>query len=268
VLRRKPFGAQRLARFTRSLDAFVTISREIDAELAACGVGPERRAFVPNGVDTRRYSPASPEERRALRVRLELPEGPIAVYTGRLVPEKRADSLIRLWPAVRAACPTATLLLLGEGPQATAWRALAGAGVLFRGKVDNVEEYLRACDLFVLPSLVEGLSNAQLEAMAAGLPALVTDVGGAGDLIAHGESGWLVPPDDAPALEAALLRLLGDERLRARLAAAGRDRVLRDYTLEEAARRLRDLYARLATARERREARPAAPLADPKRRRS
>jgi glycosyltransferase involved in cell wall biosynthesis len=146
---------------------------------------------------------------------------------------------------VRAAHPDALLLLLGVGEEEEALKQAAGDGVRFAGRIEEVAPYLQASELFVLPSATEGLSNAQLEAMAAGVPALVTEVGGASDLIQHGQSGWLIPPDDLPALRAALLTLLGDEGLRARLGAQGRERVAGDYALPVIADRLRALYRRL-----------------------
>ncbi len=241
-LKQKSSGEGRMALFRKQVDAFIVISQEIDAELAAAGVPPERRVFLPNGVDTGHFAPA---DKQALRSELSLPDAPTVVFTGRLAAEKRVDQLIALWPAVRAAHAGAVLLIVGAGQELALKRA-AGEGVQFMGQVDDVAPYLKAADLFVLPSSTEGLSNALLEAMAIGLPAVATAVGGTTDLITHGENGLLVPPDSPPALQEALLALLADEARRADMGRRGRERVIRDYALPATAGRLRNLYNRLA----------------------
>ncbi len=246
-LKRKAFGMTRIATFRQHVDAFVAISREIDSELQEIGIPPERRLFIPNGVDAERFAPLSPADKRALRASLNLPEGPVVIFIGRLDPEKRVNHLITSWPAVRAAHPNATLLLIGAGSQGAKLREMAGEGVTFLGLLDDVAPYLKASDLFVLPSATEGLSNALLEAMVSSLPVVATAVGGATDLITDRENGWLIPPDDVPALQTAVLTLLGDAERRAGLGRQARERIARDYALPNVAGRLYDLYDRLAT---------------------
>lgn len=244
-IKNRPGATLRLALLRHSVDAFIAISREIDAELAEIGIPPERRPFIPNGVDTERFAPPGPETRHTRRAALGLPDGPVALFAGRLVAEKRVDHLLDLWPGVRAVHPEALLLVLGTGEEEARLRRAAGAGVRFAGEVADVAPYLQAADLFLLPSASEGLSNALLEAMAAGLPAVATAVGGAPDLITHGENGWLVPPSDPEALRSAILALLGDPDRRARLGRRARERVECQYALPVVAGRLRALYDRL-----------------------
>lgn len=246
-VRRKPFGEHRLRTIVRQVDAFVVISREIDRELAELGVPTSARVHIPNGVDTARYRPLAANEKESLRSRLGLTSGPLAVFTGRLVVEKRLDVLIGVWPEVRAAHPDAQLLLVGAGPEEKSLRAAAGAGIAFVGRQDDVAPYLQAADVFVLPSAAEGLSVALLEAMAAGLVPIVTNVGGAADVIEQGRNGWLIPPDDAAALRTALVRWLGDAAGRRAMAEQARQRVTTEFALPVMAARLRDLYARLTT---------------------
>jgi glycosyltransferase involved in cell wall biosynthesis len=256
-LRRKRFGVRRAAALARGIDRFVAISSEIDAELAALGVAPERRCLIPNGVDSERFRPATPLERAALRRRLGLRDHPIAVYAGRLVPEKHVDDLLAAWARIRSG-RAAELLVLGTGPCEADLRRAAPAGVRFLGDVGDVASHLRAADAFVLPSSTEGLSNAMLEAMAAGLAVVATSVGGALDLIEDGRTGRLVAPCDPTALASALDAVLADSALRRRLGAAARERVIAAYSLPVAADRLLHLYRELATARR---ARPVPTLA-------
>lgn len=244
-LQQKSSGEGRMALFRKQVNAFIVISQEIDAELAAAGVPPERRVFLPNGVDTGHFAPAN---KQAARSKLGLPGAPIVVFTGRLAAEKRVDQLIALWPVVRAAHAEATLLIIGTGEQELVLKRAAGEGVQFVGQVDDVAPYLKAADLFVLPSSTEGLSNALLEAMATGLPVVATSVGGTTDLITHGENGLLVPPDSPPALQEALLTLLADEARRSDMGRRGRDQVIHDYALPTIVGRLYNLYRQLAAA--------------------
>ena len=250
-LRHKPFGAQRAAALARGIDRFVSISGEIDGELDALGVPAARRCAIPNGVDTNRFRPAEPRARAALRARLGLPDAPLAIYAGRLVPEKCVDGLLAAWALVTRTHPDATLAVLGSGPCEPALRRAAPPGVRFLGDVDDVAPHLRAADLFVLPSRTEGLSNALLEAMATGIAVVATAVGGAVDLIEDGENGRLVPADDREALAGALASLLADGALRQQLGARARARVLADYALPVVAERLTGLYRDLGASRRR-----------------
>jgi glycosyltransferase involved in cell wall biosynthesis len=247
-LRRKPFGALRVAGLARGIDRFLAISREIDTELAALGIPSDRRCFLPNGVDTERFQRADDRERAQLRARLAVGSGPLFVYAGRLVPEKRVEDLLSAWAGVRAADPRAELVVLGSGPCEIELRRMAPAGVQFPGDVPDVAPWLRAADVFVLPSRTEGLSNALLEAMAAGLAVVATAVGGAVDLIDDGHSGRLVAPGQPLALRDALVSVAADAALRARLGAAARERVMSGYALPVIADRLVHLYRELAAA--------------------
>lgn len=244
-LQQRLFGRQRLAVFRRHVDTFISISREIDRELAGLDIPASQRRFIPNGVDVERFKPLLPAHRQALRSRLGLAGAPVVLFTGRLEPEKQVQHLVSIWPQVQAAHPGATLLLVGTGSQEGLLKQQAGSGVLFTGPVDDVAPYLQAADLFVLPSATEGLSNALLEALAAGLPAIATSVGGAPDVIDHDRSGWLVPAGHKPALLEAIVTLLADNACRESMGQQGRERVMRDYSLPAVARSLLGLYQQL-----------------------
>ena len=245
-LKRKPLGKKRILSFRKHVDAFITISHEIDEELDELGIDQERRPFIPNGVDTERFKPLPLTAKKTLRKTLNLPDVPIVIFTGRLAAEKRVDQLVALWPQVRAVHPDSLLLVLGTGEEETALKQAAGAGIRFEGRVDNVVPYLQAADLFVLPSATEGLSNALLEALSIGMATVATQVGGAPDVIDHQRSGWLVPPDQPFALQEAIITLLNQPGNCAELGQRGRDYVVRKYSLPVVAERLRTLYERVA----------------------
>ncbi|MBI5828264.1 MAG: glycosyltransferase family 4 protein [Chloroflexi bacterium] len=228
-LRRRALGAQRINALRRNVDAFVTISREIDSELEALGIPAEQRVFIPNGVDTERFAPLPPDKKQAMRAMLGLPaDAPIVIFTGRLAPEKQRDKLV--------------LLIVGTGDELPGLKTLAEAGVRFAGPVENVAQYLQAADMFVLPSLAEGLSVALLEAMAAGLAAVATSVGGTPEVIEHEATGWLAPPGDSAALRDSLITLLNNPDCRIHLGQRARERVIRDYTLSASVVKLRGVY--------------------------
>ena len=117
------------------------------------------------------------------------------------------------------------------------------------GRVDGVADMLNAMDIFVLPTLMEGMSNTLLEALAVGLPVVATRVGGNPEVVAEGECGYLFAPQDVPELVSQLRTLLRDSRLRADFGKAARERALRNFSLEQMLRRYRDLYIDLAMRR-------------------
>lgn len=248
-LKNKIMGNVRLAVFNRLVDLFIPISLEIDKEMELAGIPANKRKPVPNGVDTKRFSPPSGIEHRSLiRKQLNLPiNSKIAIFTGRLAPEKRVDQLVNAWNSIRNEIPAATLLILGTGDLRESLQSIAGEGVIFAGAIDDVSPYLQASDLFVLPSIAEGLSVAMLEAMSCGLPALVTNVGGASDVITHGTNGWLIPPDEPEILVQSLLTLLSNDFLRSNLGNASRKTIENKYSLEAVAQQLLELYTQLAS---------------------
>jgi len=242
-LKRRFLGKTRLKILCREIAAFCVISAVIDGELAAEGVPPKKRIPIPNGVDTGRFAPLAPAQKKALRSRLALPaEARIVIFVGRLAPEKRVDLLTGIWRSVRQAVPRALLLILGSGPEEAGLKQRAGDGILFLGSQPDVTPYLQAADLFVLPSAAEGLSLALLEALACGLPVIATSVGGNPEVIRHLETGWLTPPDDPPALTEAIVTLLEDEKLQSKLRENARAHAVQNYSLVKMADRLLDLY--------------------------
>ncbi len=249
-LKRRPFWKSYFEQLKRSADGFITISHEIDRELESLDVDPAKRVFIPNGVDSSRYVPVSEEHRQTLRAALSLPPfGTIVVYAGRLVAEKRVDSLLKIWHQIQARHSDVHLLILGTGSEESRLRQMSALlkqrGVQFAGQVSDARPYLQAADLFVLPSSTEGLSNSMLEAMSCALPVLATNVGGAPDVIEQDVHGRLIAPDEVDSLRQELETLLADRPRRFRLGAAARGRILSAFSLDSVADRLCALYDRL-----------------------
>jgi len=151
------------------------------------------------------------EPREDLRRRLGFGESFFYLcFAGSLVKRKGVRELVAAFTGIDR--QDIRMLILGDGPEAVSLRAMAegDSRVEFLGFRDNASEYIKASDLFVLPSLYEGLPNAIIEAMAVGTPVLSTYISGIPELIEHGVSGCLVPPSDVDALRSAMVELTGD----------------------------------------------------------
>lgn len=245
-------------RLLRDADAFVAMSRLIRDEMKAAGVPGERIRLLPHGVDTARFRPAAADERAALRARLGLPAGLLAVYTGRLLRGKGLETLVDAVGDPRTPRELHVVLVgSGEGQALDATqdlvrrvgeRGLVGR-VLFAGRSESVEDYLRASDLFVFPSLFEALGISLVEAAACGLPAIASRTGGIVDVVEDGGSGLLVAPGDAPALAGALCALAADAARRARMGAAARAVAERRFDERDVLEGYRSLFRELSSSR-------------------
>ncbi|MFI8961158.1 glycosyltransferase [Streptomyces sp. NPDC053493] len=219
-------------------------------------------SVIHNGVDTVRFSPQPPAGPDAANSAAEGgarvggeaggPPGPVVVCVGRLCRQKGQDVLLAAWPAVLATVPDARLVLVGDGPDAEALRAVAGTwpSVRFAGAVADTAPWYRAADVVVLPSRWEGMALAPLEAMASGRPVVVCDVDGARESLPPGhEEPCLVPSEDPAALAAALGRLLGRPRLRHSLGREAREHVLSRFDVRRTGAAVAELYRELAGVR-------------------
>jgi glycosyltransferase involved in cell wall biosynthesis len=200
--------------------------------------------ILPNGVDAARFRPADAAAKRALRAELGWSrDATVYLYTGRFSPEKRLPWFLDRW--LEAAGESSLAALVGDGPERAAVEEAAARSsgrVLVLPAREDVSALCAAADVFVLPSLSEGLSNALLEAMASGLAPLASRVGGTAETVADGRTGLLFGRDDAEGLKAAVRRLESEGGLAARLGAAARAEVERRYALDRVVDRLETLY--------------------------
>lgn len=223
--------------------AFAAISADIERQWLALGVPPERMVRMASGVDGVHFQPGpSAIENR-------LPPRPRVLFTGRLHPQKNLTTLLEAWPAV-VARTEAHLVLVGGGdwrePLLQRARELGiSEHVHLVGAVGDTAEYLRAADVFVLPSVAEGMSNSLLEAMATALPCLASNIGGNTDLLTQGETGLLLPADDPEAWSEAIRGVLCDRAFATCLGAAARKRIEEEFSLGVVVDRYLELYRRL-----------------------
>lgn len=230
-------GLLRLAsarrRMVRELSAVVAMSRAIYDELIEIGVDPRRIARIPMGVDVHRFRPASQEERSALRRKLGIREMPTLAFVGVVTQRKRPHLLVQGIGKLHAQGIDCQLVLAGPTPEtayADSIRAVAGSlGVSdlvhWTGHVPRIDEVLRAADFFALPSALEGMPAALVEAMACGLPSIATRISGCEDLIDDGVNGTLVEPD-VDIVARSISAYVGSSRLAAEHGAKARARIV------------------------------------------
>lgn len=213
-----PQGSSKKRKFLRrwlslGVTQFTAVSKQIKMWLEE-----DVRVFKPvmqiyNGVD---FSHAqNGGERQGIRQELEMSDSAFLIGTvGRLDPIKDQTGLIDAFARLSKLRPDCHLLIVGDGPERKQLEQLKIDGVHLLGMRNDVAAILKQLDIFVLPSLNEGISNTILEAMAVGLPIVATAVGGTPELIAHEKNGLLVEPRDYPALAQAFARYLNDRDLR------------------------------------------------------
>jgi glycosyltransferase involved in cell wall biosynthesis len=235
----------------RRADRLVAVS-ELQAEWLRGYVSPTPPiAVIPNAIDVERF--AAPVDGSSERRRLGIPAGvPVIVSVGRLVEVKGHDILIDALALCAAARkpPDAHLVLVGAGPEQAALTARVAAAHLvervhFAGLQPDPRPLLAAADLFCLASRSEAMCIAIIEAMGAGLPVVATRVGGNPEVVADGETGRLVPPEDPGALARALGELLAQPDLRRRYGEAGRARARAQFEIHARAERITALLEEL-----------------------
>ena len=239
----------RVAEAIQTLDAVVTVSRAIGD--AADAIARPRRPItvVPNGADAEVFMPRDAAEARK---RLAVPDdGPVIAYVGKLVPRKGVDTLIEAMGILAARSAGAPrLVMAGIGGLREPLEQLAAElgvadRIIWLGKVphDEVGWVMSAGDVFVLPSLSEGLPTVVCEAMACGLPVVATAVDGTPEIVDDPVTGLLVQPHDAGGLAAALARVLDDPDLARAMGAEALRRSEANYTWAANARRMEQVYA-------------------------
>ncbi len=249
---RRRFGAC-LLRSLSSADAVVGISRELSASYRRSGLPPHRLVEIPNGVDTNRFRPTAEDERRHLKRKLGLSEnGPMVVFTGVVRIRKGIDTLVSAWRMVVQKHSDASLVLVGpiDEIESTARTTLLrrleeSPGTVVTGFKPEVEDYLRAADIFVLPTRMEGLSNALIEAMACALPSIASNIGGNADLVDDGETGILVDVDDSEEWGRRICELIDDPEAGKQIGNRAREKMVAGFSIETTAKRYNDLYGSL-----------------------
>jgi glycosyltransferase involved in cell wall biosynthesis len=259
-------GHGRLARWT--FDAarlYLCVSPRLADACRAAAVPPERIRYAPNGVDIDRFRPVEREQRRALRVSLGIDGSrPATLFVGFFSQDKQPHVLFDAWLELQDDPATASTLLfvgatrsayfevddrLAADMRSRAARYGVAERLVFVEPTLRIDDYYRAADLFVLPSLREGTPVALLEAMSSGLAVVASRLPGSTDaIIDDGAMGLLVPPGDVAAFAGAMRQVLSDKERAAALGAAARRRVVADFSADRVANAWRDAYRDVLTS--------------------
>jgi len=246
------------------IDRIVVVSKPLERWLLdEMGVVAHKAAFIPNGVDTERFRPNAERD----RLRQERGYGPHEMLigaVGRIQSVKNYPALIAAFEQVLRSHPEVRLVIVGDGPERAALdddirRRRLSRTARLAGHQEDVHDWLAAMDLFVHPSLMEGTSNAILEAMSVGVPVVATSVGGNPEVVQNGITGRLVNAADVAALVEAILLYVHTPALRHDHGRAGRASVMKRYPLARMVRAYQALYDE---ALDHRRSRIAAPVKD------
>lgn len=220
--------------------------------ISRLGWDATRTHTIRTGLDFTAWRP-DPRARQQLRAQWDIPDAaPVMMTVARLSREKGLDVLIEAAAIVQQRHPDVRFVLMGDGPLAgTLAEQIDRRGlhetVRLAGFHADVPSVLSAADAFVLPSYMEGMPNAVLEAFAARLPVVASAVGGLAEVIEHERTGLLAPPGNARALAGALSRILDDRELAGRLAGAGAERARERFSLQQVADEYESLYRGLVS---------------------
>ena len=250
-LRGYPFGNFQLRHLINQMEVLVANSKAGGKEFNDVGFPQSRIEYIPNGV-------ILPQDRKATYGQMKQ-----VVTTSRLSKEKGMDVLLKAWAQVMRQEKGLTLIILGNGPLERELKSLSESlgvmeSVTFMGMIQNVMEYVKNADLFVLPSRAEGLSNALLEAMSWGLPCIATNVGGNVELIGEDDdkriipgkffmakNGLLVNSEDVEGLSQAMLYLIRNGMKREELGNQARLSIQENYSIDLIADKYIGLYKRM-----------------------
>lgn len=242
-------GRLRLYAIRKWADMVVVLTDVMREEALSVGIPEERVLLLNNGIDAGAYVFDLPQKEQA-RNSLGLAEKKVLLFIGRLDPVKSLPTVLDALASALVPCPSLYLLIVGDGPEKDSLEEqsrLLGIqkSVTFTGNQKNVRPYLQAADIFLLPSLTEGISNALLEAMSAGLACMATPVGGSNEVLAQGRYGKMVPVADSQAWAQAFIELGSDSARRHQLGQRARQRILEEYDFNVVGARYENLYREL-----------------------
>ena len=235
-----------LRSLTPKMDHLVAVSKAIVAKIHDEGRDLAPVSLIYNGVDLERYSHQEPC--CTLHEEYGMPaDAPIVGIVARLEPEKGHPTLLDAWPLVLREVPAARLLVVGEGSRREALEAQAAelgiaGSVTFTGRREDVPAVTAALDVAVLPSYREAQGLSILEAMALGRPVVASNVGGIPEMVEDGFTGILVPPHDAGALAAGIVRFLTDHPYADTVARAAKEMVHERFCVELMVREIETIY--------------------------
>ena len=234
-------------KYLRCADALIVVSEAVKRKALESGIAPDNINLIYDGVEFPAHLPDK-EQRRLLRERWGLTERDVAVgHVGYFSPEKGQAVLARAARLLQNQLPHMRVFLAGEGPVRSQSAFLAECGDNLRcvGFLEDLGSFLPALDLFVMPSISEGLGSSALLAMAYGLPVVASQVGGLSELVVPQETGWLVKPDSPQQLVALVAAAVQDRERLIQMGQQGRRRVQSLFSCRTMVDKTEELYRRL-----------------------
>jgi glycosyltransferase involved in cell wall biosynthesis len=233
------------------VERVASVSEASRRDLLATGALPDSRVIViPRGIPVPETVDRAGARKRLSALGIDLGHQPILFHVGSHTPEKNHAQLIQAFSRIRSVMPEAGLVVLGAGPLTGEIRSLIdstglGAAISLLGARADIADLLPAADLLLLPSHIEGIPGAVLEAAAVEVPAVAYDVGGVSEVVRDGLTGALVPHDDLAAFTQAVLKLLSDDMVRLKMGRRAREYVITHHSLEASAAAFEGLYLEL-----------------------
>ncbi|HKZ57693.1 MAG TPA: glycosyltransferase [Thermodesulfovibrionales bacterium] len=228
-------------------DKIVAVSEDVKEDIIRYdSINPSKIDVIPNGIDVERFNPE--KNTTDIRKEFSLEDDDIVIgFIGRIVPAKGLKYLLNALPYLKKEFKSIKLLIVGEGSLVEELKERAKKNnifdnILFTGRRRDIPEILASINIFVMPSIAEGLPNALLEAMAMGKPIVTTEVGGIPEIVKNGFNGLLVPPRDTLSLSKAIKELISNDRLAAKLGQAARDLVHDNLSIKAIAQKWQSLY--------------------------
>ncbi len=228
-------------------DQFIAVSQGLRQEiLNSQGIAPEKVMTIYNGLDLELFSEASDREQVRARLGLE-PHRPVVGTVARFAPQKGLQYFIDMVACLEKQLPGIQYLVVGDGPLREKIESLAKSRgvrekITFTGFIADIPPILKAMDVFVLPSLSEGLGISVLEALACRRPIVATAVGGIPEIIANGENGLLVPPGSGSYLADGVAGLLNNPQLAQTLASRGFQQLEEKFSLQKMLKATEAIY--------------------------
>ncbi|WP_163337117.1 glycosyltransferase family 4 protein [Desulfopila sp. IMCC35008] len=228
--------------FLKRFAHIVAVSDEVQNTLSRNNIPPRKVSIIKNGIDLERFN--NIDASLLLRKDLAIPDHHVVIGTvGRISKEKGHIHLLRVFKALKKQLPETTLLIIGSGQLKDELQAeFSDQSIIFTGLRNDIPELYQAMDIFVLPSLTEGLPMVLLEAMSSRLPVVATNVGQIPFVIKENDTGLMVPPGDEKELERNLLKLALDQETRKSMGVNGYARVKESFSSVRMTQEYKNIY--------------------------
>lgn len=239
----------------RFSDKIIAVSEQIKDDLERSGIRKSKISVIQNAVQTTHKAENYEENRRKKRLDLIIKDEEFIVgYVGRLSEEKGVRYLIEAGMLLMETGMPCKILIIGDGPKTKELEDMVKmkgfeGKIIFTGFQTNVDEWMPALDIFVLPSLTEGTPMALLEAMAFGLPVVASDVGGIPEIIDSGENGILVPAANPDKIEEAISTICKDNYFRTKLSEMAKKTIRSKFNINEWVKKIESVYVETISKR-------------------